>query len=551
MAINLLACSNSDYSRSTCCPPEQTCCIGTDRDRANFNQPFCALDCSVIMTTTKSQQLTSIRNPTNTRARETRTRARTTDECGVEETEALGFAKRQDIPFDHSEIEYSSCPIEIPVWECDLREFPQACANVASAIAVNKATATLTYGGPSAQYGKKIRKRRRTAQSPWRKTHNSTWNIAGCDIDEYPPAISKEGGGGPSSTVRYIPGRVDNQKSGSNMWLDIKKVKVGNTYRSIRYGDTFKVTVVGLSPDIGSTGDARGWLLEKNPCGWGKGDGPGFALKGYIKPGTTVHGLTPGVNYENDKWWDTIPENQRVGFWLPRDNAYQASKKGRELVGNYISGFRIEPGIGGSTKKKLKLKRAEQDEDYGDYYRHICLNYDIEFDPCDNYITGNNTGCQFDIEEANGDGYNDPDIYLWPDMTPIPTVDGTTLCADPVPSDALADLIMPMPMPTCRDGSLAIWDPASERTYCGLKTDGETFGLSICQSLIAEANGVAVPGEDDWRKNLPTCGPPQHGTDGDSGSGASMPVTAMWWLRVVHVVLCVFLPLVVFVCVHG
>ena len=586
MALNLPACYNSDYSRSTCCPPEQTCCIGTDPDRANFNQPFCndnseckycdlgytlcanipdlccrdgysccepqkgynndqpfcARDCSINRVTTKSLQPTSTRKPTSNRAPSTPTRSRTTDECGVAGTEIPDFAKRQDIPFDDSGVEYPSCPTEIPVWECNLNEFPQACANVASAIAVNKATATLTYRGPRTQYKTEINARRSAAQRPWLKTHNPSWKIKGCDIDEYPPAISKEGGGGPGSTVRYIPGMIDNQRSGGNMWLDIMEIKVGNKYRALRYDDTFKVTVIGLSPAVGSTGDPRGWLLEQNPCAWGKGDGPGFALKGYIKPGTTVNGLTPGVNYENDQWWDTIPENQRAGFWLPPGNAYQASKRGRRLVGDYFSGFSIEAGVGGSTKR---LKRAEEDEDYGDYYRQICSNYDIDFDPCDNYITGNNTGCQLDAEESNSDGYNDPDIYLWQDMTPIPTVDGMTLCVDPVPSDVLAKLVIPTPMPTCRDGSLAIWDPASERTYCNLNTNSETFRLSPCQSMIAEANKVAVLGEDNWRKNLPTCKASQD-TEGDSGSGASMPVMTMWWVPAVHVALCVFLPLVVF-----
>ena len=130
-------------------------------------------------------------------------------------------------------------------------------------------------------------------------------------------------------------------------------------------------------------------------------------------------------------------------------------------------------------------------------------------------------------------------------MTPIPTVDGMTLCVDPVPSDVLAKLVIPTPMPTCRDGSLAIWDPASERTYCNLNTNSETFRLSPCQSMIAEANKVAVLGEDNWRKNLPTCKASQD-TEGDSGSGASMPVMTMWWVPAVHVALCVFLPLVVF-----
>jgi len=41
MALHLPACTNSDYSRSTCCPSGQTCCIGSNPDDANFNQPFC------------------------------------------------------------------------------------------------------------------------------------------------------------------------------------------------------------------------------------------------------------------------------------------------------------------------------------------------------------------------------------------------------------------------------------------------------------------------------------------------------------------------------
>lgn len=165
---------------------------------------------------------------------------------------------------------------------------------------------------------------------------------------------------------------------------------------------------------------------------------------------------------------------------------------------------------------KTRQKRSG-DEDYGYYYSDTYPDYDLEFDECNNYVTGNNTGCLLDTDEDATDGYNDPQTYFWPDIPPTSTVEGMTLCMCPTPTELPS---LDGPMPTCSDCSLAIWDPATERTYCGLDTGSDFFTMSPCQSIIAEKQAVEVPGVETTSKGLPTCAAGGEDEKGEKAGGA-------------------------------